>query len=41
MLKNPARTFLATAGGLVFVVRIAAVASSLAPRTVQALPLYA
>ena len=41
MLKNPARTFLATAAGLVFVVRIAAVASSLAPRTVQALPLYA
>lgn len=41
MLKKLARTFSATGAGLTLIVWIAAMASSLAPRTVQALPLYA
>ena len=41
MLKRCTRTFLATGAGVAFVGWIAAMASSLAPEPVQALPLYA
>ena len=41
MLKKKSRTFLATAAGLTFVAWVVAMASSFAPRTVKALPIYA